>query len=103
MPCSNGIGRGTSANWRISSSDRPFFRNGTVLRAPLSELHQEIARQQSSSEGHVGRIREREHIMGSSPSYARCTVGSAKGQLARLGLKADDSAVQVAEARDLTD
>jgi len=62
-----------------------ILSEGAVLRAPLAELRQEIARQRSSSEGTL-EDREREHII-DVLRHTRGVLSGARGAAARLGLK----------------
>jgi formate hydrogenlyase transcriptional activator len=60
-----------------------ILSDGSVLRAPLSELRQEIARQQSDGTLHD---REREHII-DVLNQSRGILSGPRGAAARLGLK----------------
>lgn len=62
-----------------------ILSDGPVLRAPLAELRQEIARQQSGSEGTL-QDREREHII-DVLRQTRGLLSGPRGAASRLGLK----------------
>ncbi len=62
-----------------------ILSEGTVLRAPLSELRQEMARQRSGSEATL-EDREREHII-DVLRHTRGILSGPRGAAARLGLK----------------
>jgi formate hydrogenlyase transcriptional activator len=62
-----------------------ILSEGKVLRAPLAELRQEIARQRTSSEGTL-QDRERDHII-DVLRHTRGVLSGPRGAAARLGLK----------------
>ncbi|MBI3477066.1 MAG: sigma 54-interacting transcriptional regulator [Acidobacteria bacterium] len=62
-----------------------ILSEGSVLRAPLTELRQEIARRQNGSEGTL-RDRERDHII-DILRQTRGVLSGPRGASARLGLK----------------
>jgi formate hydrogenlyase transcriptional activator len=62
-----------------------ILSNGPVLRAPLAELRQEIARQRTGSDGTL-RDRERDHII-EVLRQTRGLLSGPRGAAARLGLK----------------
>jgi formate hydrogenlyase transcriptional activator len=62
-----------------------ILSDGAVLRAPLSELRQEIARERSGSEGTL-QNREREHII-EILRHTRGVLSGPRGAAARLGVK----------------
>jgi formate hydrogenlyase transcriptional activator len=85
MPCSNGIGLAIFGNWKNFIERSVILSEGKVLRAPLAELRQEIARQRTSSEGTL-QDRERDHII-DVLRHTRGVLSGPRGAAARLGLK----------------